>query len=141
MDKHADKKEAFELKEILGKYSMDTIASCAFGVDSQAFTNEKSTFVKYASRIFENNVTDGIKLSMLFIPMNLGILLLRALGISIFQKTETEFFYNVVMESLKQRRESKTRRNDLIDLMLDAIKGDIEIDHNVNEDQFHQVIK
>ena len=27
-------------KELLGKYSMDTIASCAFGVDSQAFTNK-----------------------------------------------------------------------------------------------------
>ena len=32
-------------KELLGKYSMDTIASCAFGVDSQAFTNKGLTYI------------------------------------------------------------------------------------------------
>ena len=38
-------------KELLGKYSMDTIASCAFGVDSQAFTNKGRAHDMF-SRIF-----------------------------------------------------------------------------------------
>jgi hypothetical protein len=29
----------FELKDLFGKFSMDTIASCAFGVDSQSFAS------------------------------------------------------------------------------------------------------
>ena len=29
----------FELKDVFGKYSMDTIASCAFGVDAQSFSS------------------------------------------------------------------------------------------------------
>ena len=46
---------------------------------------------------------------------------------------ETEFFYEVLLESLKQRRQSKTRRNDLVDLMLDAIKGDLDHEEEQNE--------
>ncbi len=65
---------------------------------------------------------------------------MRALGISMTKVTETEFFYEAVISSLKHRRETKTRRNDLVDLMVDAIKGDIahEEDEHSNE-QFEKV--
>ena len=131
--------EPFELRDILGKYSMDTIASCAFGVNAQAFSNKDSKFVKYAANIFRQTVTDGIKLAALFLPLDLGVNFMRLIQVAVTKQTETEFFYKVVMESLKQRRESKTRRNDLIDMMLDAIKGDIEEDANETEDQFEKV--
>jgi len=29
----------FELKDVFGKFSMDTLASCAFGVDAQSFSS------------------------------------------------------------------------------------------------------
>ena len=48
---------------------------------------------------------------------------MRLLKIAVTKAEETNFFYEVVLESLKQRRESKVRRNDMIDLMMDAIKG------------------
>ena len=37
--KNADADAEFELKDVFGKYSMDTIASCAFGVDAQSFAS------------------------------------------------------------------------------------------------------
>ena len=36
--KNAEAGIEFELKEVFGKFSMDTIASCAFGVDAQSFS-------------------------------------------------------------------------------------------------------
>ena len=44
------------------------------------------------------------------------------------------------MTTLKQRKESKTRRNDLVDLMLDAIKGDLknEAGDRDSEQQFEK---
>ncbi len=42
----------FDLKDHFGKFTMDTIASCAFGVDAGAFRDEGSEFVKYARMIF-----------------------------------------------------------------------------------------
>ena len=124
MEKFADKNEEFEVKECLGKYSMDTIASCAFGVDAQSFSNENSPFVKYAKNIFTQDIWDGLKIMIVFLPF--GFKILSALNLSITKSTEMEFFYEAIMTTLKQRKESKTRRNDLVDLMLDAIKGDLK---------------
>ncbi len=64
IDKAIDAGEDFELKEMMGKYSMDTIASCAFGVDAQAYTNKDSKFVQYGSRIFEQKPSDFLKVRL-----------------------------------------------------------------------------
>jgi hypothetical protein len=40
---------------------------------------------------------------------------------------------------LKQRKESKVRRNDLIDLMVDAVKGEMGDDQDHNNNQFEKV--
>ena len=45
-------------KELLGKYSMDTIASCAFGVDSQAFTNKGPDHIILTGRQMMNLVSN-----------------------------------------------------------------------------------
>merc|ERR1719266_1375746 len=86
MEDFAEKDEAFELKELLGKYSMDTIASCAFGVDSQAFVNKDSKFVEYAARIFQNKFEDGLKLALIMMPYDIGMYILRALNIPFWKK-------------------------------------------------------
>ena len=52
MDKIADSGEAFEAKSLLGKFSMDTIASCAFGLDANVHATDKSIFVQHANEIF-----------------------------------------------------------------------------------------
>ena len=139
LDELAENNEEFELKEVLGKYSMDTIASCAFGVDSQAFTNKDSKFVEYAANLFQTTASDGIKFMLYVIPFDIGIYILRALNLPFWKKDEAEFFYNVILDSLKQRRELKVRRNDLIDLMVDAVKGEIGDDHDHNNNQFENV--
>ena len=144
MESFAEKNEDFEAKECLGKFSMDTIASCAFGVDAQSFTNDKSLFVKYAKNIFHQDISQALKFMFcLLLPFGIGKKVLNALGKSAFFKvTETEFFYDVLIESLKVRKESKQRRNDLVDLMLDAIKGDLKInDNDHNENQFEKDAK
>ena len=135
-DKYAEKNEAFEVKRVLGSYSMDTIASCAFGVNAESFTNENSKFVQYASTIFTQSLKDGIKFFFAIVPG--GLQLMRALDISVMPDTETKFFYQAIMSSLNHRRQHKERRNDLIDLMLDAIKGDLEHDTEDLE-QFEKV--
>ena len=136
-DQFASKNEEFELKECLGKFSMDTIASCAFGVDAQSFTNDKSQFVQYALNIFKQDFRQGLLAFLAFLP--LGHKVMNAFGLSVLRVTETEFFYEAISASLKYRRESKTKRNDLVDMMLEAIKGELSEDHNEAEaDQYEK---
>jgi cytochrome P450 family 6 len=137
--KCAENNEPFELKEMLGKYSMDAIASCAFGVDAQSYTNKDSLFVKYASNIFKQTPKQALLFFGAMIPG--GRALFDALGVSVMKPTETEFFYNAVMASLKSRRESKHRRNDLVDLMVDAIKGEVTEDKEHEDNQFEKDAK
>ena len=48
--------EEIDLKVLMGKFSMDAIASCAFGVDSGSFKDQtsESEFVRNAKKFFES---------------------------------------------------------------------------------------
>jgi len=51
--KHAESGTKFDLKELFGKLSMDTIASCAFGVDVGSFSaNKNDMFLENAKNVF-----------------------------------------------------------------------------------------
>ena len=138
MDKYAENNEPFELKEMLGKYSMDTIASCAFGVDAESFTNSNSKFVQFGRRLFNQYITDGLKVFLALLPG--GCKILNALDKSLMPKKETTYLYEAMLSSLNHRKEHNIRRNDLIDLMLDALKGDLVEEINEDEDQFEKVL-
>ena len=48
MAKAADSQSELDMKELCGKFSMETIATCAFGVNAETFSNDDSQFVKNA---------------------------------------------------------------------------------------------
>ena len=60
--------EEFDLKATFGKFSLDSLASCAFGMDAQSFTDKNSVFVKYSARIFQNTLLDNLTAFSRFIP-------------------------------------------------------------------------
>merc|ERR1712156_493615 len=65
-----------------------------------------------------------------------GSYVLKALGLSVWPKKETLFFYDTILNTLNKRRELNIRRNDLIDMMMDAVKGDLVEDKDGDEDQY-----
>ena len=86
-------------------------------MDGQSFEDEEeSVFVKNASRIFQNNKMDQFKLfGAMLIP---GMAkMIRLLGLNIFKPKQTMFFVNVVRRTIQERKVSKERKNDLIDLI------------------------
>merc|ERR1712184_123287 len=125
LDKVEANKEPFEAKSYLGKFSMDTIASCAFGVDAKVYSEEKSIFVEYANKIFQQDYRAILKFLLIMIPF-IGPYILRFFQLSFTPKKEIEFFYDIVLKTLQQRKLSKGGRNDLIDMMVDAVKGELE---------------
>ena len=88
--------------------------------------------------VFKEDLIHILKMGTVMILPG-GKKLFQMLNISTSKATEIDFFYQVVMDSLRQRKLSKTRRNDLIDLMMDAAKGDMN-EEEVN-DQFEQDAK
>jgi hypothetical protein len=111
----------FFRRETFGKFSLDALAACAFGVDAESFSNRDSLFVAYASRIFSNSVAEGLLGGLCLLP---GIsALIRLMKVNTFKRKETRFFRDVVLQSIRQRQASAgERKNDLIDLMIDSLK-------------------
>ena len=52
MGRAADLQTELDMKELCGKFSMETIATCAFGVSAETFSNDDSEFVRSAKAIF-----------------------------------------------------------------------------------------
>merc|ERR1711962_1557280 len=130
----------FETKEVFGKFSLDALASCAFGMDGQSFSKESdSIFVKHAKKLFSQEMLAQILIFSKFIP---GVAkLYQALNISIQEPNSVKFFRDVVLQNLTARRESKQRRNDLLDIMLDCITEEVDMEEGDDNDQYHQDMK
>ena len=114
--------EEFELKEVFGKFSLDALASCAFGIDAESFSSSESQFVDHAATIFGGGFVSGVGQFLRFVP-GMGHIF-KFFNINIFHPKSITFFRDIVLQTLKTRKESKERRNDLIDLILDSIKDD-----------------
>ena len=122
-----------------GRYVVDAIASCAFGVETGSFDDDDSEFLCHAMGSFKFDMTFILK--FLIAPITPTIVKKAAakLGFeNIFSSPgankHTKFLMQVVEESFKHRKTSHTKRNDLIDLMIEAIESSAD---SLNEDNLH----
>lgn len=136
LDEDFEACQEVNLRTKFHKFSMDTITSCTYSIDAESFKNEDSKFLLYAREIFKKDMIDFAK----FIgPLFPGIgHVMEFLGITVCKAESTKFFYNVVKKTVEHRIQTKERQNDLIDLMIDAMKDpeDITADKMENVSQF-----
>uniref|UniRef100_A0A224XLI6 Putative cytochrome n=1 Tax=Panstrongylus lignarius TaxID=156445 RepID=A0A224XLI6_9HEMI len=116
--------EDVEMKEILGCFAMDTIGSCAFGIDAGNLSNPDNEFRNMGKKVFQLD-------TLTF----LGILLLRQfpnlakyLNITITKPHITKYFSNIIKDTVTYRRGNGFIRNDFIQLMMQLQdKGHVEM--------------
>ena len=72
-----------EIKDHFGKFTMDNIATCGFGVDAQSFATEESPFVKNAKQVFRRTTMENLTLPLVFIPGYMS--LMRALKVPLLK--------------------------------------------------------
>lgn len=140
LEMKAEKGEEFELKTVFGKFSLDALASAAFGVNAESFKNEKSPFVKAAATIFRQGVKEQLINTFRLIP---GLpKFLKFFKINLLQPQATKFFRDTVLQTIKMRRQSGERKNDMIDLMLDALHDSHDdVENDEDGDQYENDMK
>ena len=116
--KLAQNNQAFETKDLAGKFSLDGLASCAFGVETGSFENTESEFLHHSKNVFK--FTDYTFPKMILSSLTPNIIKKAAASLGIyslfsypFANEHSKFLMHIVQSSFKQRKELNTKRNDL----------------------------
>ena len=126
----------FDMKEVLGRYTMDVIASAAFGIDSQNFKNKNSVFAQMRTR-FQNHFT-GFLGTVRSFSSAVAPGIYRLLRFKCLDETATEFFTDVVLKTIKHRETTGEKRNDFLQLIIEAKNGNLKVEENVTTMDAHE---
>lgn len=108
----ADNHEPFVIKEVLGRFTTDVIASCGFGIECNSLENPDDLFRKYGKKLFEPKPLRSWATGI--VPWTiLGYLGFKAVG-----HETTNFFTNIVKETIKTRETNEIFRKDFLHLLL-----------------------
>ncbi|CAB0036385.1 unnamed protein product [Trichogramma brassicae] len=113
----------FDFKDMVGRYTNDVIASCAFGIELDSMKDPDNEFYKQAKAVanFQGVVLLKLMLEGIFPRLT------RMMGMRIISKKLTDFFVNIVGSSIKLREEQGIYRPDMLQLMMEArSKSEIE---------------
>ncbi|XP_068168825.1 thromboxane-A synthase isoform X2 [Antennarius striatus] len=117
---YADSQEAFNIHKCFGCFTMDVIASVAFGTQLDSQNNPDDPFVCYSQMFFSFSFFRPIILFLLAFPFIATIL--ERLIPNKKREEMNQFFINSIQEIIRQREEQppEERRRDFLQLMLDA---------------------
>lgn len=124
MEKVTSRNEPVECRELMAKYTTCVICSCAFGIEMNAMSIEKSEFRKIGKKFFATNTwTNTLRIKIRqFFPK-----LYNMLGYILPQTEVIKFFTRVIMENMDYRETNNITRNDLIDTLRELKKHPDEL--------------
>ncbi|XP_048405320.1 thromboxane-A synthase [Stegostoma tigrinum] len=117
---HADSDEGFDVHRYYGCFSMDVVASVAFGTQVDSQKNPDDPFVKHAKMIFNVNFFKPlIFLSIMFPSIMMPF---RRMMPQTSMSKVNAFFIKAIQDIIAQRDQQPTdqKRRDFLQLMLDA---------------------
>lgn len=111
--------EDLDIKDILTRYTTDTIASCVFGVKCNSVKNPDAEFRRYGKLIFEQTFWNGLRI---FILITLPNKVVKLLGIKVTRPNVEKFFMKVVKDEVAYRESNNVSRKDFMDLLIKISK-------------------
>ncbi|KAK5638806.1 hypothetical protein RI129_013101 [Pyrocoelia pectoralis] len=125
LDEMVDQKEPIDIKEVIARFTTDIIGSCAFGLECNSLKNPDSEFRRYGKLFFDTSLRDSIvRLLTLILPEFFTIFRVRS-----HRKDVTDFFMNVVQQTVRYRETNNIIRSDFMHLLL-QIKNNVKITEN-----------
>uniref|UniRef100_T1H9T4 Uncharacterized protein n=1 Tax=Rhodnius prolixus TaxID=13249 RepID=T1H9T4_RHOPR len=127
----------YEIKRLLINYTLDAIASTSFGVNLDSFSNPNSEFAKKGLK-FQDIGIFRRALVILCIMFEMPGWITSRLPLSLFNRESLIFFAENLKTTRNFRTKNNIRRNDLLQLLLDAQAAPVEIIGENDEDIFHE---
>ena len=157
LDGYAERGEDFNGKEMMTSFTLDAIANCGFGVEANSFKDPDSIFRKMvnvirkifcSAEVFQVLLPKVAKLTgaggsktfilklilMIAIPFSAKLFKLQLLD-----EEGTKFMVDVIKQSMEQRKGQKSKRNDLIDLVIEALNDSSNTEKEAREKSYVQL--
>ncbi|XP_053673740.1 probable cytochrome P450 6a17 [Anopheles nili] len=100
------KVQLIDVKELLARFLTDVIASWAFGIESNSLNDPQSHFRQMGKQ-------------MVNLPKYKA---LKMLGVRFNSKHVSDYFISVVQDTMRHRKETNSRRDDFMQLLIDMMK-------------------
>jgi len=114
--------EEFEARELFGKYSIDGLATAGFGIEIDSFKDPDSVFRTMALTLAGAPGYGSSWDIPRFILLTVAPKIASFFKVPIMNEKATFFFADVIEKTLKYRKESGHRRNDLVDISMDELQ-------------------
>jgi cytochrome P450 family 6 len=106
--------ETFEVKDVLARFTTDVIASCAFGIQCNCLKNPDAEFRQWGRRIFSLTLKMRIfRFATLLMPS-----LIKCFGLTIIPRDVSDYFREMVRETVEYREKNGVQRNDFMQLLI-----------------------
>lgn len=109
-----------EGNDLMRRFAIDVISATCFGYEANSFADPNNTFKQTADLIVGRKIT--YKTILMIMLYMFWPRLLQYLDWPFMNKDATLFFSKLVLQSLDERRKTKIRRNDLLDIVLDVLE-------------------
>ncbi|XP_059611088.1 uncharacterized protein LOC132258012 [Phlebotomus argentipes] len=114
--------QTYEFKELFSRLTTDVIGTCAFGIKVDSMEDPENTFYKTGRGLISFS---GISIQLKFIFMRLFPKIMKFFKIPFFDVRSMTFVRDLVMNTIKTREEKKIVRHDMINLLMEAQKGNL----------------
>lgn len=112
--------EEVEFRDLAVKFTVDNIASCAFGIEVNSFKDPNNTFQLIAQDFAKfGNFASILK----FAGYLMAPKLMKLFNIKLFDGRINVFFQDAILNTIKVREEQGIIRHDMINLLMQAKKG------------------
>lgn len=112
-DLNGDSKD-LDVKELFGRFTIDVIGTCAFGLECNSL-KDSNDFQTWGTKVFDPTLINAVRIFIATFNKKL----LRVFKIPDLKKDVSDFFLNVVLNTVTYRRKNGVVRNDFMQLLME----------------------
>ncbi|XP_026332430.1 cytochrome P450 9e2-like, partial [Hyposmocoma kahamanoa] len=113
-----------DVKDLTTRYANDVIASCAFGLKVNSHMEKNNQFYEMGKSILSFNIRQKLVVLVLLLCPKIA----KIFKLTLFMKSQQEFFRKLISETMESRELQQTIRPDMIHLLMQAKKGKLTYD-------------
>lgn len=103
-----------EMKELLGRFTVDVIGSTAFGIECKSLDDPTAQFLDMSQKIFKEPRHHPLVFLIMDAFPDIG----RFFGVKIMSDEVGSFFTNIVRQTVEYREKHQIERNDFMDMLI-----------------------